>query len=237
MNILHVTDLHLNPRWYEWLIAEAPRHDLLCISGDLLSDHDPAPNRRQISRATEWLRRIDRPMVICSGNHDLEWDEARERWQPARWLRDLAGPQVWVDGDSFDRGALRFHAISCTTHPKGAFADVWVVHAPPSGLAVGRRQFGNDNGDPDLNESVLRFGPRVVLCGHVHEPSSWFEQQDGVMYLNPGSVNQGRFPNHILFDTDSFTAHRVTDSVAGARCEIATWKPMSRDERREFAHA
>ncbi len=237
MTILHVTDLHLNPQWYDWLIAGAPDHDLLCISGDLLCENEPAPKHRQIARASRWLRRIERPMVICSGNHDLEWDDAHERWRPAKWLQDLAGERLWVDGQSFSRGALSFHVIACTTHPKGARADVWVVHAPPTGVAVGRHPLGRDGGDPDLNDSIRRFQPGVVLCGHIHEPSSWIEQKDGVIYLNPGSVSRGRFPNHILFETESATARRVSDSVAGARCEVARWARPFSEAGRELVHA
>lgn len=238
MTILHVTDLHLNPHWFEWLMADAPAHDLLCISGDLLSDHDPAPNGRQIARATAWLRRIESPMVICSGNHDLEWNDASESWLPARWLRALAGPRIHVDGDTVVRGGLRFHAISCTAAPKGAAADVWVVHAPPRGLAVGTAKSEYDHGDPDLNVAVDRFRPGVVLCGHIHDPVSWFESRDDVMFLNPGSVPDGRFPNHILLDGASCTARRVTATATGGGCsETVTWSRSARTSERSLIPA
>jgi len=223
MTLLHVTDLHLHPRWFEWLAESAPAHDVLCISGDLLSADSPTPHARQVERVLGWLHRISSPMVICSGNHDLEHDDRHERWLPAWWLRDLAGPRVAVDGDTLEWCALRIHAVGCTTHPKGAPADVWVAHAPPSGLAVGRRAYGFDDGDPDLDEAAARHRPSMILSGHIHEPATWWERRDGIVHINPGRVAHGRFPNHVLVDWDRRTAHRVCDSMPGATCEIATW--------------
>ncbi len=237
MTILHVTDLHLEPRWFEWLVASAPHHDLLCISGDVLDQHNPAPNSRQIERALEWLARIERPICICSGNHDLEWNPRQARWQPAHWQRRIAGPGVAIDGDVVEHAGWRIHNIACTTFPKGAPADIWLVHAPPPGLAVSRATTGIDLGDFEVDRALARHAPRVVLCGHIHEPESWFEQKDGVLFINPGSTGSGRFPNHVLFDLETFTLRRVADSAAGARCEVASWPPFARESEEGLVHA
>lgn len=226
MILLHVTDLHLHPRWFEWLVEGAPAHDVLCISGDLLDANDPAPHARQVERVLGWLRRLHGPMVVCSGNHDVEHDERHGRWLPAQWLDALAGAEVAVDGRTLEREGVRIHAVGCTDYPKGASADIWVAHAPPTGLAVGRRAYGFDDGDPDLDTAVAVHGPAMVLSGHIHEPATWFERRDGVVYINPGSAPHGRFPNHALIDWERGMARRVSDGVHGARCEVGTWPAM-----------
>lgn len=223
MTILHVTDFHFHPRWFEWLVEGAPPHDLLCISGDILSADSPAAHGRQADQVVSWLRRVEVPMVVCSGNHDLEHDDRHERWLPARWLLDLAGPRVAVDGGTLVWRGVRIHAVGCVAYPKGTSADVWVAHAPPTGLAVGRRAFGFDDGDPDLDVAAARHRPAVILSGHIHDPATWFERRDGIVHINPGSAEHGRFPNHVIVDWDRRTAHRVCDSMPGAHCEVATW--------------
>ena len=83
MTILHVTDFHFNKRWFDWLVQSAPPHDLLVMSGDMLNLAIDTPQRKQIEWVSEWIESYPRPMCICSGNHDLEWDADAEHWKPA----------------------------------------------------------------------------------------------------------------------------------------------------------
>jgi Icc-related predicted phosphoesterase len=223
MIILHVTDLHLNERWFRWLAESAPPSDLLCISGDLLDRDSPVLHLDQVGLVADWLRTIKRPLCVCSGNHDLEWDSHHECWRPARWLRGPVSSRVWGDGDRFDLDGHRFHSISRTTYPKGAAADFWITHTPPAGVAVGRDHFGVDHGEPALAVAAAAYRPTAVFSGRVHEPVSWFERRDGIMYLNPGHTNGARFPNYIRFDTTTHDARLVLDSPIGARSEAARW--------------
>lgn len=222
MIILHVTDLHFNQRWYDWLSQRAPAHDLLIISGDLLDLACATPATRQAAWVTDWARSIATPMCVCSGNHDLEWDSALERWRPALWLRGMAGPNRWVDGQSGTFGGLRFLSIGCTTRPKGGAADVWVVHAPPAGVLTGRRTSGRDAGDPELAPRIARFSPQIVCSGHVHDPAHWCTRSSGTLYLNPGHTADASIPNHILIDTEQMFARgvigcRVAEAAAQRR--------------------
>lgn len=223
MLILHVSDLHLNERWFTWLAEVAPRSDLLCISGDLLDRDSPVLHLEQVGLVSAWLRRIARPLCVCSGRHDLEWDRRYECWRPAQWLRGPVSSRVWGDGDSFELGRRRFHCLPSTTYPKGSSADIWIVHTPPADLAIARMFAGEDRGDRALAAAVRQYQPQAVLCGDVHEPASWFHRKDGVIHLNPGHTPGARFPNYVLFDTDTLEAHRVVDSAIGARSESARW--------------
>ncbi|MGH8019635.1 MAG: hypothetical protein ACREIA_15405 [Opitutaceae bacterium] len=86
--------------------------------------------------------------------------------------------------------------------------------------------------EPRWFEWLITSAPR-----HIHEPESWFEQKDGVLFVNPGATEGGRFPNHVLFDLETFTLRRVTDSAVGARCEIASWPPPARESEEGLVHA
>lgn len=214
MTILHVTDFHFNQRWFDWLLHRAPSHDLLVMSGDLLDLACATPQRRQIAWVSDWIRAYPRPLSLCSGNHDLEWDAAEERWHPAYWLRDLARPHVWIDGQRIELDGVSLLNIGCTTRPKGAAADIWVVHAPPARTLVSMRARGGDHGDPDLVAPVRRYAPRLVLSGHVHHPIHWRERTERTLFLNPGRNAEASFPNHILVRTERMSCHLVAEGRA-----------------------
>lgn len=198
MTILHVTDFHFNKRWFDWLLHRAPAHDLVVMSGDMLDLTIATPQRRQIDWVSDWFNDFPRPISICSGNHDLEWDSELERWTPAYWLRDIANPRVWVDGQRVELNGMSFLNIGATSRPKGGDADVWIVHAPPSKTLVATGSNGVDSGDLDLVSATRRYAPRLVLSGHVHTPLHWREHREGTLFLNPGRNPDAPFPNHIL---------------------------------------
>lgn len=210
MIILHVTDFHFNKRWFNWLSHQAPPHDLLVMSGDLLDLAAPTPHRKQIDWVSGWMNDHPNPMCVCSGNHDLEWDANANCWTPAYWLRALANHHVWTDGQRISLDGLTILNIGCTTRPKGGEADIWVVHSAPTGTRVSTHATGGEGGDPDLVGPVLRHGPRVVLSGHVHGPMAWCERQEHTLFLNPGRSADAPFPNHILVQTAGMTAEFVT---------------------------
>ncbi len=205
MTILHVTDFHFNKRWFDWLLRRAPAHDLTVMSGDLLDLSSPTPHRRQIAWVSDWLSRYPRPLSIASGNHDLEWHDQTERWMPAYWLRYIANPNVWVDGQRVEMNGTSILNIGCATRPKGGAADIWVVHAGPTKTLVTTRSSGGDGGDPDLNASVKRYSPRLVFSGHVHDPVHWRQNHGGTLVFNPGYAPQAEIPNHILVRIDDLS--------------------------------
>ncbi len=209
MILLHVTDFHFNQRWFDWLLHRAPMHDVVVMSGDMLDLTLATPPQQQIAWVSAWLNAFPRPIAVCSGNHDLEWDSANERWTPAYWLRRIANPLVWTDGQRVRLNGLSILSIGATTRPKGGMADVWIAHAPPSGTLVATRLNGDDVGDPDLVAPVRRYAPRLVLSGHVHRPLSWQAHVDGTLYLNPGCNPDAPFPNHIVVHTDRMTTRLV----------------------------
>jgi Icc-related predicted phosphoesterase len=227
MTILHVTDFHFNQRWFDWLLDRSPPHDLLVMSGDLLDLAGATPHRRQIAWVSDWLNDYPRPMLVCSGNHDLEWDDRTERWMPAYWLRDIENPRVWTDGQRVAWNGISILSIGCTTRPKGGEADLWVVHAPPTRTLVSARAEGGDGGDPDLVAAVRRHAPQLVFSGHVHDPVHWRERIGPTLLLNPGRAADADFPNHILVRTEDmacafFSARRAPKADDASLANPAT---------------
>lgn len=231
MTILHVTDFHFNKRWFDWLLHRAPAHDLVVMSGDMLDLAVATPQRRQIEWVSDWLNDFPRPISVCSGNHDLEWDSEAERWMPAYWLRDIVNPHVWTDGQRVTLDGLSFLNLGASTRPKGGKADVWVVHAPPSKTLVATRPNGADAGDPDLVAAVRRYAPRLVLSGHVHTPLHWRERCDATLFLNPGRSTDGCIPNHILVRTDEMSCQLITAPRGDAPDAEFSVTPLSGTDR------
>lgn len=228
MTILHVTDFHYNTRWFDWLLDQAPPHDLLVMSGDLLDLTATTPHRRQIAWVSSWLNDYPHPLCVCSGNHDLEWDGQSERWAPAYWLRDLVNPSAWSDGQRVVMDGLSILSLGCTTRPKGGKADVWVTHAAPAGTRVAARVVGTDGGDPELIDVARRDAPRLVLSGHVHDPVEWRHATPPTLFLNPGRCDDAEFPNHILVNTERMECQLVTtDNESTASIELACGAEVS----------
>ena len=217
MTLLHVTDLHFRRPWFDWLRHQAPAHSALIISGDLLDQRLPDINR-QMAWVASWLRDSPVPVVVASGNHDLEWNASTYRWQPAYWLRELA-PPVHPDGKVLEHDGLRIAAIACTQRPRSAPAEGWVVHAPPAKTRVSRSEHGYDRGDHLLADAVRKHAPAYVFSGHVHDPTRWHEFMGDSVVFNPGANPHGRFPNHLLLDLETGEACRYTDRLHGAFSE------------------
>ena len=225
MTILHVSDFHFNKRWFDWLLHRAPARNLVVMSGDMLDLSAAAPHGRQIQWVSDWLNDFPRPISVCSGNHDLEWDSAADRWTPAYWLRRIDNPNVWTDGQRITLNRLSILNIGATTQPKGGDADVWVVHAPPSQTAVALRANGVDAGDPDLVAATSRYSPRLVLSGHVHNALRWREYRAGTLFLNPGYDPDAAFPNHILVQPDRLSSRLITAARASEQAPAPGAEP------------
>jgi len=106
MTILHLSDLHFNRRWFNWLRHNAPTHDLLVLAGDLLNHADATPLSDQIKWVSDWIRDYPKPISVCSGPHDLEWNHSVARWTPADWLREFTNFKVTVDDQRGSFGRL-----------------------------------------------------------------------------------------------------------------------------------
>ena len=209
MKILHVSDLHANLNWFDWLERSAASHGLVALSGDLLDagrPDDMADQRREVSAI---IRRISTKLVVCSGNHDMVPSEVED--PSALWVRDLRRPGVWSDGDRFELGGRRFYSHPWVLPLPAALAgDIWILHSPPEGTDTSQvegRDF--DHGDFEFSELCKSgWGPAIALCGHIHHPISWHARVGRTLVLNPGESPDPRIPAHIVIDLEQRIATR-----------------------------
>lgn len=214
MNILHVSDLHSNAAWFDWLIAESPKHDLICLTGDILNLGDLSSEiDREIDTALTRLAAVRTPLALCSGNHDLHYLAGQDR---AQWMRSLRRKNVWMDGDAFWFCDYRFRCIGwCDPVPQGTNDDFWLMHAPPFGARTSMVAGGISHGDEEQRDTCLAGeGPRFTLGGHVHQPLGFWAALHETISLNPGRGDHPDLPNHIVLDLHArtMTHHRATES-------------------------
>ncbi len=209
--LLHLSDLHGNKTWFYWVAKQARATGCaVAISGDLVdADAQQASSalKRQIDWIGTWVRAIDFPLFLCSGNHDIVLDDN------ADWLRALARPGVTVDGGV---GVFGDWTIACLPwgseavdflRPNVVEADVWLHHAPPSECGLGRSDDGGqpiDFGSDDLFAALSpAWGARakLVLSGHVHTATKWQAKCGRAICLNAAGDNPlATVPKHVLID-------------------------------------
>jgi Icc-related predicted phosphoesterase len=224
MKILHVADLHYTLKQFDWLCQTAAKFDLLIIAGDLLDLVSLVDLEIQIVVVMKYLRQLQEavPMVISSGNHDLNAQcEDGERY--ARWLRRLREQRIFIDGDCVDYEGITFSIFPWREGPKSEAAIAsqmkrdasqrkdhwyWIYHAPPVDTSVswdGKRDFG----DPALRTWIETYQPDVVFGGHIHqapftESGDWACQLGKSWILNNGR-QIGPLPTFGVFDTEAQT--------------------------------
>ncbi|KQP18213.1 metallophosphoesterase [Pseudorhodoferax sp. Leaf267] len=235
MRILLASDLHYKLRQYDWLMGAAPHFDAVVVAGDHVDDISGLPVDVQIAALSASLAALARqaPLLVCSGNHDLNARNAAGE-KTADWLAGLRADGLAVDGDTVQVGDTLFTvcpwwdgphaqreverllddaAARRATVPGGRW--VWVYHAPPEGLLswTGKRHYG----DATLAALVARHGPTAVLCGHIHEApfragGSWVERVGTTWLFNAGR-QIGDVPARVEIDFLQQTATWI--SLAG----------------------
>lgn len=205
MKLLFVADLHYVLKQFDWLAANAAGCDALIIGGDLLDLAGALDLDVQAVVVEKYLHRLSQftRVIVSSGNHDGDGRDPSGESR-ARWLGHLKGERLHVDGDSVDLGGTRItvcpwwdgpvtraeveRQLLAAVPPAGT-PWVWVYHAPPEGPLSwnGKRCIG----DSFLNEWIERFGPDVVLCGHIHNApfyadGSWVQRLGKTWAFNPG---------------------------------------------------
>jgi Icc-related predicted phosphoesterase len=224
MKLLHVGDLHFNPRHFDWVRAQAGRYDAICLPGDLLNlfaDH-PGDQARWVRAWLDHFTAGRARLFVASGNHDA-FEEEDGISRGARWLQGARRPGVTVDGDvkiwpglvfacrPWDGGSL---ALPPLDHPV-----ILLAHAPPEGTATANGPDG-DWGDSETRLEAAALPPgSLVLCGHVHRPKNFAARVGSALVLNPGSDPHAAEPHHVAIDTAlrRATLHRGGQPLAAVR--------------------
>jgi Icc-related predicted phosphoesterase len=230
---LLAADLHYDLRKFDWVVAAASHVDLVVLAGDHLDATAAVDRRAQALVVEKYFRRIraKAPLLICSGNHDLDSCDSRGELS-TRWITKARHYDVPTDGDSRLIGDTLFTICPWCEGPqrRAAIARhlaadaaqrparwVWIHHAPPLGSATswdGRRCYG----DKALRQWIETYQPDLVLSGHVHQSpftakGSWADRIGRTWIFNAGH-QIGPEPSHIVVDTAAPDACWV--SLAGA---------------------
>jgi Icc-related predicted phosphoesterase len=183
MTLLHCTDLHFNQQWYEWIANQQEYYDAFCITGDFLDATQTTSLDAQIEWVSLWMKSIQKPLFVCSGNHDYDDKESLE------WLNKI--PKIYSDGsiktiDNVKFGCMPYLEIDFDRYEA---CDVLLTHVPPAKTKTSiHRTKKTDWGDRDLAR-VLTHGllsPKVLLCGHMHEPVATQDKIHNSIIHNPG---------------------------------------------------
>ncbi len=227
MKLLAVSDLHYSLPQFEWLLLHAVDCDVMVIAGDLLDLASPVDADAQIIVISKYLQRIreEACLVVCSGNHDGDVPLSDGDFA-ARWLLDLDGPNLFVDGET-----ARMEKLTVTVCPwweseqskakmvamlraeaakrEAGSLWVWIHHAPPAGCEVSWTG-KEDAGDALVRELIEELQPNIVFCGHIHNApfyaeGGWASRVGRTWIFNPGH-QIGSVPAAVLFDSEAMEA-------------------------------
>ncbi|CAD7289037.1 metallophosphoesterase family protein [Campylobacter suis] len=183
MKILHATDLHYNAVWFEYLKSVEACFEAICISGDLLDECSDVSLYDQILDIKAWLGKFSKPVFVCSGNHDISllYEEG--------WINEMAN--VYGDDSIITLNGVCFGCVPYVGASLDKFSecDVLLAHVPPYKTPVSRDiKSGRDYGDKSLFSAVDEgaINPKVLLCGHIHEPKANVCKLKNTTIYNPG---------------------------------------------------
>lgn len=177
MRILAFSDLHLSRRHAEAIVAASGEADLVIGAGDYCNA------RRGLPEAMAMLEGIAAPLVLVPGNCESA-DELRAEAPEGAHVLHGEGVEVGglaLFGLGYGVPVTPFGAWSCDlTEDQAAAmlapceaADILVLHSPPKGIAD-RTSQGLSVGSTAIRDAIARIGPRLAVCGHIHD--CWGEE-------------------------------------------------------------
>jgi Icc-related predicted phosphoesterase len=221
MRILMVADLHYSLPQFDWVVEVASEFDLVVMAGDHLDLSSMVDGLAQRVVVRKYFTRLSqgKPLLVCSGNHDLDAQSAAGE-KIAKWLSIPLGDSVFSDGGSFAVDETLFTICPWWDGPvvragiaaqlEAASASrlkhwIWIHHAPPDKSPIswgGARYFG----DVELREWIEKYAPDIVMSGHVHQSpfvqdGSWVDRIGPTWVFNAGH-QFGAPPAHIVIDTE-----------------------------------
>jgi uncharacterized protein len=176
MKLYLCSDIHND---FHKAFPKEPVDAILC-AGDI-TNYGKTEEYRE---AGAWLTRISKlaPVAYIPGNHDLGLGSvqlnARSR-NVLEEMQDLKGLSIYGASLSVCYAAPKLATIwdnmTCNQQAEKAYyedippCDILLSHSPPSGVTGTDKEWG-DIGSAELRKWIVRSQPRLVVCGHVHEP-------------------------------------------------------------------
>jgi len=195
MIILHTTDLHFNTHWFKWIEKQQDTYDVFCISGDFLEDSKKENLAEQISWIIKWMKEFNKPLFVCSGNHDIEDYDNED------WLQKLSIKNVYSDNCSKIINGIKFSSypyIGAEGFHEVDDCDVLITHVPPANSKTSTDLNGKEWGDQELSRAIKNniINAKIILCGHNHHPIITIENINNTTVYNPGVDKENEIPNH-----------------------------------------
>ena len=195
MKILHTSDLHFNQKWFEWIATQQDNFDIFCISGDFLESSKDETLLEQIMWVTTWIKEFNKPLFVCSGNHDIEELDNEE------WLNNIDTSNYYADNTIKTIGNLKFGCypyIGADGYFEFDECDVLITHVPPAKTKTSNNQDNDDWGDKELYNAIKNkiISPKILLCGHMHRPIKTINKLNGTTIYNPGVDKYSDIPKH-----------------------------------------
>ena len=197
MKILHITDLHFNKHWFEWISTQQDKYDVFCITGDFLEDSKEETLIEQIEWITQWMKAFTKPLFICSGNHDIEELENED------WFLKINN--VYSDNTLKTIDGIKFGCIPYIAPEFYEFdeCDVILYHLPPSNTKTSvHSKTGEDWGDKEFYRNIKKgiLSPKILLCGHMHYPTKTIDKINNTTIYNTGVDKLKKVPNHHIIN-------------------------------------
>jgi Icc-related predicted phosphoesterase len=176
MNLLCVSDLHTDLAACRSVVERSRSADVVVLAGDFARQH------RLLEETIEALRPITKPCVLVPGNNERPdaLHAACDGWANARVLHGsggtIDGVPFWGLGAGVPVTPFGAWSFDLTEQEARGLLDgcpgdgVLVSHSPPKGHGD-RTSDGQSVGSAAVLEAIERCGPKLVVCGHVHD--SW----------------------------------------------------------------
>ena len=195
MKILHTTDLHFNKQWFKWIAEQQDIFDVFCISGDFLESAKNETLQEQIVWVTEWIKKFEKPLFTCSGNHDIEELNNEE------WLSNIDTSNYYSDNSIKTIDNIKFGCypyIGAEGYFEFDVCDILVTHAPPAKTKTAIHENGADWGDQELYNALKYkiINPKILLCGHMHHPVATIDTLGSTTIYNTGVDKYSDIPKH-----------------------------------------
>ena len=212
--LFHLSDVHFGLvderaiAWVERAISEQCP-DMVAITGDLTM----RARHREFAAATEWIKRLEAPVTVDVGNHDLPYFNLVERFfDPYRrfhGMKELVEREIVLPGLALvplnttaraqprfnwskgwvSKGALRRCLAAIDALPPGTRALVTVHHPLRE---VGTSGTALTHGGRRALDELAKRGVLAVLSGHVRDAFDIMEQtpHGPVRMIGAGTLSQ-----------------------------------------------
>lgn len=232
VTLFHVSDLHFgyeDREALDWFMShvESERPAAVLCTGDLTM----RGSAREFALAQTWLAKLQVPLALVPGNHDVPYYHhmIRRMTRPYARYRDLAAGLGWPDLPGIAVVPLKTIARAQwrLNWSKGRVSNADLDPAMaalerqrdlPLRIVIGHHPLvdadtdssGSTRGGRRALASLARAGAQVVLSGHVHDPFDLMVDADG---LPVRLIGAGTLSRRLRSTSPSY--NRLTWSVEG----------------------